>query len=115
MRGEEKVLVVLRQHIAECSNFYLHEQVDYRVHAYFEMKKQKDMKDTAAGRPVITTENSTVRDMRQDFLSERANHYRQDGVGAISHGIFGQYVAHDRFLEKAETSVSTANKTTCQM
>ncbi|KAG3109777.1 hypothetical protein PI124_g8713 [Phytophthora idaei] len=117
--------VALWQHIAECSNFYMHGQLEYRVHAYFEKKKRKDFKDKTAGRPVGASKNKTVRDVRQEFLSVKrimphelcvyigllvartimpnreklANHWRQDDVGAISRGCFGQFTARDGFME----------------
>ncbi|ETP53950.1 hypothetical protein F442_01199, partial [Phytophthora nicotianae P10297] len=47
----------------------MHEQLDYHVHAYLEKKNQKGMKVKAAGRPVATTKNKTVGEMRQDFVS----------------------------------------------
>ncbi|EGZ29646.1 hypothetical protein PHYSODRAFT_405105, partial [Phytophthora sojae] len=61
--------VAMWQHIAECSNFYMHEQLDNRVDSYFKRKEQKDRKDKAAGRAASTAKTKTRRDVRQDFLS----------------------------------------------
>eukprot|EP00644_Phytophthora_capsici_P004934 jgi/Phyca11/96080/e_gw1.1.573.1 len=58
------------QHIAECSNFYMHEQLDKRVDTYFEKKKSREQKAKAAGKSLTPTKKSkTRRDVRQDFLS----------------------------------------------
>ncbi|KAE9220063.1 hypothetical protein PF005_g7625 [Phytophthora fragariae] len=113
------------QHIAECSNFYMHEQLDDRVDAYLKKKEQKEQKVKAAVRAASTTKTKTRRDVRQDFLSAKpiiphelcvyiglmlaraimpnreklANHWHQDDVGAISRGFFRRFMVRDRLME----------------
>ncbi|OWZ14676.1 hypothetical protein PHMEG_00011806 [Phytophthora megakarya] len=113
------------QHIAECRNFYMYEKLENRVDAYFEKKEKRDAKAKAAGLPVANTNTQSRRDVRQDFMSVKptlpheicvyigllctrtimpnreklANHWRQDDVGAISRGIYGRFLARDRFMD----------------
>ncbi|KAJ8571167.1 hypothetical protein ON010_g5670 [Phytophthora cinnamomi] len=99
-------------------NFYMHEKLDNRVNAYFQRKEERERKGKATGRSTPTRKVKTRRDVRQDFLSVKpitphelcvcvglliartimpnreklANHWRQDDLGAISHGIFGRFM-----------------------
>ncbi|ETP08899.1 hypothetical protein F441_15200 [Phytophthora nicotianae CJ01A1] len=62
------------QHIAECSNVYMHEQLDNRVDTYFEKKtsreRERERRAKAAGKTVTPTKKSkTRRDVRQHFFS----------------------------------------------
>ncbi|ETP33056.1 hypothetical protein F442_18352, partial [Phytophthora nicotianae P10297] len=62
--------VSMWQHISECSNFYMHEQLDKRVDEHFPKKEALEHRARAAGKVVTPTKKTkTRRDIRQDFLS----------------------------------------------
>ncbi|OWZ08686.1 hypothetical protein PHMEG_00018729 [Phytophthora megakarya] len=61
----------MRQHITECSNFFMHEQLEKRVDAYFEKKEKRDEKDKSAGLPVANAISKSRRDVHQDLLSAK--------------------------------------------
>lgn len=128
--------VALWQHIAECSNLYMHEQLDARVDAYFERKEQQAQKARRAGRAVQQEKNKTRRDVRQEFHSVKpimphelcvyiglliartimpnreklANHWRLSEQGALPRGTFGKFLSRDRFMQLTQNLHFTSNQ-----
>ncbi|KAG1691876.1 hypothetical protein DVH05_026038 [Phytophthora capsici] len=50
--------VAVWQHIAECSNAYMHEQLDNRVDTYFEKKESRERRAKVAGKTVTPTKKT---------------------------------------------------------
>ncbi|ETI54992.1 hypothetical protein F443_02286 [Phytophthora nicotianae P1569] len=50
--------VSMWQHISECSNFYMHEQLDKRVDEYFQKKEALERRARAAGKVVTPTKKT---------------------------------------------------------
>ncbi|KAG2781552.1 hypothetical protein PC129_g7892 [Phytophthora cactorum] len=55
--------VSMWQHIAGCRKFYMHEQYDQRVEAYFEKKGEREQKAKASGRYVAAKTTKARRDV----------------------------------------------------
>ncbi|GMF31540.1 unnamed protein product [Phytophthora fragariaefolia] len=88
--------VAMWQYIAECSNFYMHEQLDNHVNAYFQRKEERERKGKATGRSTPTRKVKTHRDVRQDFLSVKPITARElcvDVALLIARTIIGNFVS----------------------
>ncbi|KAG3024902.1 hypothetical protein PC121_g11172 [Phytophthora cactorum] len=55
--------VSMWQHIAGCRKFYMHEQYDQRVEAYFEKKGEREQKAKASGKYVAAKTTKARRDV----------------------------------------------------
>ncbi|KAF1792869.1 hypothetical protein GQ600_3981 [Phytophthora cactorum] len=123
--------VSMWQHIAGCRRFYM----DQRVEAYFEKKGEREQKAKASGRYVAAKKAKARQDVRQKVLSVKpiqphghcvynglliaptimpnreklASHWRQDDVGAIPRGSFGQFMARDRFMDSSRNPHINSN------
>ncbi|OWZ13779.1 hypothetical protein PHMEG_00012845 [Phytophthora megakarya] len=87
------------QLIAECSNFYMHEQLENRVDPYFEKKGKRDEKAKVTGLPVANTNTKSRRDDKNVKPREAGQPLTTRQCWCHFTWYFGRYLTLDRFMD----------------